>query len=106
MGVGAILLPIYILVMTLLDTEKIGKKLVKYGFYRANADHQYYRGNMFDGWVTIHFTIKGIEWTTLITHEIDTHTSVVFTDYQAVFTPEWVAEEHKKLQAMFKFIRS
>ena len=91
--------------MTLRDTELIGKKLVKYGFYRSNTDHQYYRGSMFDGWVKIHFKRHGIVWNALITHEIDIHTSVVFTDHQAVFTPEWVAEEHKKLQAMFKFLR-
>jgi hypothetical protein len=91
--------------MTLRDTELIGKKLVKYGFYRSNADHQYYRGNIFGGVVTIHFRRQGTAWNTLITHEIDTHTTVHFTDHQAVFTPQWVAEEHKKLQAMFKFLR-
>ena len=91
--------------MTLRDTELIGKKLVKNGFYRSNADHQYYRGSVFGGWVTIHFRRSGITWNTLITHEIDTHTTVHFTDHQAVFTPEWVIEEHKKLQAMFKFLR-
>jgi len=91
--------------MTLKDTELIGEKLVKYGFYRTNADHQYYRGKVLDGWVTIHFRRSGITWNTLITHEIDTHTTVHFTDYQAVFTPEWVIDEHKKLQAMFKFLR-
>ncbi len=91
--------------MTLRDTELIGKKLVKNGFYRSNADHQYYRGNLNVGWITIHFKKKGIVWSALITHEIDVHTTVHFTDHQAVFTPEWLVEEHKKLQAMFKFLR-
>lgn len=90
--------------MTLRDTELIGKKLIKHGFYRANTDHQYYRGNMFDGWVTIHFKIRGVVWNALIIHEIDVNNSIVFTDNQAVFTPQWVAEKHKKLQAMFKFM--
>lgn len=92
--------------MTLRDTELIGKKLVKYGFYRANADHQYYRGKVLDGWVTIHFKRSGVVWNALITHEMDVNTTVHFTDHQAVFTPEWVVEEHEKLQAMFKFLRS
>lgn len=92
--------------MTLRDTELIGKKLVKHGFYRSNADHQYYRGNVFGGWVTIHFKRQGPGWNTLITHEIDTHTTVHFTNHQAVFTPQWIVEEHKKLQAMFKFLRT
>lgn len=92
--------------MTLRDTELIGKKLVKHGFYRANTDHQYYRGKVLNGWVTIHFKRSGIGWNTLIIHDIDTHTTVHFTDYQVVFTPEWIVEEHKKLQAMFKLLRS
>jgi hypothetical protein len=54
----------------------------------------------------IHFKRSDIGWNTLIIHDIDTHTTVHFTDYQAVFTPEWIVEEHKKLQAMFKLLRS
>ena len=92
--------------MTLRDTELIGKKLVKYGFYRSNTDHHYYRGKVLDGFVTIHFKMKGIVWSALITHEIDIHTIVDFRGHQAIFTPEWLVEEHKKLQAMFKFLRS
>lgn len=91
--------------MTLRDTELIGKKLIKHGFYRANSDHHYYRGNMFGRWVTVHFKIQGVVWSALIIHEIDVHTSVAFTGHQAVFTPQWVREEHSKLQAMFKFMR-
>lgn len=91
--------------MTLRDTELIGKKLVKSGFYRYEADRQGYRGKVLDGFVTVHFRIKGIVWSALITHEIDIHTEVDFRGYEAVFTPEWLIEEHEKLQALFKFIR-
>ena len=91
--------------MTLRDTELIGNKLVKCGFYRYKTDHQSYRGHVFDGFVTIHFKMKGTVWSALITHEIDVHTTLDFRGYEAVFTPEWLVEEHKKLQAMFKFIR-
>ena len=68
--------------MLLRDTELIGKKLVKYGCYRSSTNHQHYR-----------------------IHYIDSHTTVKFTGYEAVFTPEWLREEHDKLQAMFKFAR-
>jgi hypothetical protein len=92
--------------MTLRDTELIGKKLVKYGFYRSNTDHQDYRLSNVEGAINIYFKKFGQVWVASIFHDIDFHTKVKFEGHQAVFTPEWVVEEHKKLQALFKFARA
>jgi len=92
--------------MTLRDTELIGKKLVKYGFYRSKKDHQEYKFLNVEGTIQVNFVRFGSVWFVLIRHEIDSHTKVGFDGHQAVFTPEWLVEEHKKLQAMFKFLRS
>jgi hypothetical protein len=92
--------------MTLRDTELIGKKLVKYGFYRSNTDHQNYRLPKVEGTIELQFKRFGSVWFALILHEIDLHTKVKFDGHQATFTPEDLVEEHKKLQAMFKFLRS
>lgn len=95
--------------MTLRDTELIGKKLVKYGFYRSKTDHQsygYYSVNI-KGRINIKFQRYGAAgWSALIVHEIDSHTTVKFDEHEALFTPEWLVEEHNKLQAMFKFLRA
>ncbi len=92
--------------MTLRDTELIGKKLVKYGFNRSGTDHHSYRYLPSKSSISVKFTRFGvIGWSALIVHEIDSHTTVKFDSHEAVFTPEWLREEHKKLQAMFKFIR-
>jgi hypothetical protein len=91
--------------MTLLDTEKIGKKLVKHGFYRSNLDHQHYRYHNIAGGLSVTFVLQSNIWSANFTHGIDMHTTITFTGHQAVFTPEWLVEEHKKLQAMFKFLR-
>ena len=88
--------------MTLRDTELIGKKLVKYGFYRNPKDHHKYS----KGDIRIEFKSSyGQYWVVDITYEFDVYTVVNFLHVGAVFTPEWLVEEHKKLQAMFKFIR-
>ena len=92
--------------MTLRDTELIGKKLVKYGFYRSNTDHQNYRLPKVKGIIHVQFKKFGSIWTASIIHSIDFHTAVKFDSHEAVFTPEWLEEEHEKLQAMFKFLRS
>jgi hypothetical protein len=92
--------------MTLRDTELIGKKLVKYGFYRDDKDHQlyqYYWGTA--GGIYVEFKRYGGVWAAIITHKIDARTEVILDGRQAVFTPEWVVKEHNKLQAMFKFMR-
>ena len=97
--------------MTLRDTELIGKKLVKYGFHRSSTDHQNYkyqqnyRIHTSRGAIAIQFKISGYTWYALIVHDIDSHTIVKCDGYEAVFTPEWVIEEHDKLQALFKFAR-
>jgi hypothetical protein len=96
--------------MTLRDTELIGKKLVKHGFYRSDTDHQNYSSYSINtkGRIFIQFRLSGSVWCALIVHDIDSdsHTLVKCDGHEAVFTPEWVIEEHKKLQAMFKFLRS
>ena len=92
--------------MTLRDTELIGKKLVKNGFYRSSSDHHTYRSPISNCAITVHFKPSyGMVWMAFITHDIDTHTVVKFNGHEAVFSPEWLREEHKKLQAMFKFLR-
>lgn len=92
--------------MTLYDTEQIGKKLVKNGFYRSNTDHHNYRSPRSNYAITVHFKPYGNVWIVNITHDIDIHTVVEFKGHSTVFTPEWLKEEHKKLQAMFKFLRT
>jgi hypothetical protein len=92
--------------MTLKETELIGKELVKYGFYRNSRDHQHYRSPRSDYGITVHFGLDGGIWVALITHDIDTHTQVIFNDHLAVFSVEWLTEEHDKLVAAFKFLRS
>ena len=91
--------------MTLRDTELIGNKLVKNGFYRSSTDHQNYKSPISSCAITVQFKPYGNIWVAFIVHDIDIHTVVKFNGHQAVFTPEWLREEHKKLQAMFKFIR-
>ena len=95
--------------MTLRDTELIGKKLVKHRFYSSNTNHHSYRGYI-SLLSSIDILFKRNDntniWGVLIEHHIDPHTIVKFEDHQAVFTPEWLLEEHKKLQAMFKFLSS
>jgi hypothetical protein len=91
--------------MTLRDTELIGNKLVKYGFFRSPTDHQNYRIHTSRGTLTIQFRKSLSIWCALIVHDIDSHTVVKFDGHEAVFTPQWAVEEHNKLQAMFKFIR-
>ena len=93
--------------MTLRDTELIGNKLVKYGFYRSSTDHHNYeflRRNPNTG-IGIVFTRYGQVWVADFLYHIDHCTMVKFNHHEAVFTPEWVIEEHDKLLAMFKFIR-
>lgn len=93
--------------MTLRDTELIGNKLVKYGFYRSNTNHHNYeflRRNP-NTRIGIVFTRYGHIWVADFLYHTDHCTMVKFTHHEAVFTPEWVIEEHDKLLAMFKFIR-
>jgi hypothetical protein len=94
--------------MTLRDTELIGKKLVKYGFYRSNTNHHVYKNSalpLHNGSIELGFRLSGSVWVVSFIHHIDFHTTVKFDGHQTVFTPEWLVEEHKKLQAMFKFAR-
>ena len=91
--------------MTLRDTELIGKKLVKYGFKRSTTDHQNYIFTSHPNTMTVHFVRYGGIWLANFVHYMDINTIVKFDHHEAVFTPEWVVEEHEKLQAMFKFAR-
>jgi hypothetical protein len=89
--------------MTLRDTELIGKKLVKYGFHRLPTNHHIYSKKD----ISIEFKLYyGHIWVAEFTHELEYHTRVKFIEHAVVFTPEWLVEEHKKLQAMFKFLRA
>jgi hypothetical protein len=45
--------------MTLRDTELIGKKLVKHGFFRSAKDHQAYRFNGVSGSISLYFNKSG-----------------------------------------------
>jgi hypothetical protein len=92
--------------MLLRDTELIGKKLVKHGFSRSDTDHQNYTGSFYTGAITVHFVRYGGIWLVNFVHYMDINTIVKFNHHEAVFTPEWVIEEHEKLQAMFKFLRA
>tara|TARA_R110000868_G_scaffold406083_1_gene686202 strand:+ start:349 stop:627 length:279 start_codon:yes stop_codon:yes gene_type:complete len=91
--------------MTLRDTELIGNKLVKYGFSRSLTDHQYYNTLGTIGSISIRFKKFGTIWRAIIIHTMDVNFEVRYTFYGEVFTPEWVIEESKKFQAMFKFLR-
>lgn len=91
--------------MTLRDTELIGKKLVKYGFHRSLTDHQYYNTLGTIGNISIQFKKFGTIWRAIIIHGMGLNFEVRYNYYGEVFTPEWVIEENKKFQAMFKFLR-
>jgi hypothetical protein len=94
--------------MTLRDTELIGRRLVKYGFFRSNNNHHNYeclRRHARTG-IGIKFIKYGSIWVADFLYHIDHCTMVKFNHHEAVFTPEWVIEEHDKLLAMFKFIRA
>ena len=89
--------------MTLRDTELIGKKLVKYGFYRNSHDHHKY---MYKD-ISIEFVLLySNDWYADIKMSVIDNVIVFLKGHEAVFTPEWVIGEHEKLQAMFKFLRS
>jgi hypothetical protein len=93
--------------MTLRETELIGKKLVKYGFYRSRTNH--YNYTFIDSSININVEFKkyfSTVWVANFTHDFDYHTRVIFTEHAVGFTPQWLVEENKKLQAMFKFLRS
>jgi hypothetical protein len=92
--------------MLLRDTELIGKKLVKYGFKRSDTDHQNYIFTSHPNTMTVHFVRYGGIWLANFVHYMDINTIVKCDGHEAVFTPEWVIEEHEKLQAMFKFLRA
>ena len=92
--------------MTLRDTELIGKQLVKYGFYRNSNNHHVYTFISENTNISVEFKLylKYI-WIADFTHDFDYHTRVNFIEHSDVFTPEWLIEEHNKLQALFKFAR-
>jgi len=88
--------------MTLRDTELIGKELVKYGFYRNSQDHHKY---MYKD-ISIEFVLLYTnDWYADIKMSVIDNVIVYFRGHEAVFTPQWLREEHKKLQAAFKFLR-
>jgi len=89
--------------MTLRDTELIGKKLVKYGFYRNSNNHHKY---MYKD-ISIEFVLfYSNNWYADIKMSVIDNVIVFFKGHEAVFTPQWVMEEYGKLVAAFKFLRS
>jgi len=92
--------------MTLRQTELIGKKLVKYGFYRSRVNHHHYTYVSKDINVSVEFKLYFSHvWVANFTHDLEFHTRVNFIEHTDVFTPEWLIEEHNKLQAVFNFLR-
>jgi len=88
--------------MTLRDTELIGNKLVKYGFYRnSNNHHKYVYKD-----INIEFVLLySNDWYADIKMSVIDNVIVYFRGHEAVFTPQWVMEEYGKLVAAFKFLR-
>jgi hypothetical protein len=92
--------------MTLRQTELIGKKLVKYGFYRSRVNHHQYTYVSKDINVSVEFKLYFSHvWVANFTHDLEFHTRVNFVEHTDVFTPEWLIEEHNKLRAVFNFLR-
>jgi hypothetical protein len=93
--------------MTLRDTELIGKRLVKYGFYRSKVNHHVYTFISKEVNVSLEFKryISYI-WVVNFTHDLEYHTRVNFVEHTEIFTPQWLIDEHKKLRAIFKFLGS
>jgi hypothetical protein len=88
--------------MTLRDTELIGKKLVKYGFYRNSHDHHKY---MYKD-ISIEFVLLYTNnWYADIKMSVIDNVIVFLKGHEAVFTPQWVMEEYSKLVALFQFAR-
>jgi hypothetical protein len=93
--------------MTLRQTEILGKKLVKYGFYRSRISHHEYTFITKEINVKVQFQLYfSSVWVAHFTHDITVNTRVRFEEQAALFTPEWVIDEHKKLRAIFKFLGS
>jgi hypothetical protein len=89
--------------MTLRETELIGKKLVKYGFYRNSNNHHKY---MYKD-ISIEFVLLYTNnWYADIKMSVIDNVIVFVKGHEAVFTPQWVMEEYDKIKAMFKFLRS
>jgi hypothetical protein len=94
--------------MTLLDTEKIGKKLVKHGYYRNLKNHYHYRRVISTYGIVVEIMFNHFysgHWYADIKYVIDTHTDVNYRGHTEVFTPEWIDEEVNKIGAVFNFIR-
>jgi len=92
--------------MTLLDTEKIGKKLVRYGYYRNPSDHHSYRTSNHPVYIKVKFSnLYSDHWYADFVFEIDGHTNVTYKGNSAVFEPEWLEEEYHKVSAIFNFLR-
>ena len=89
--------------MTLRDTELLGKKLVKYGFYRNSHNHHKY---MYKD-ISIEFVLLyANNWYADIKMSVIDNVIVFLKGHEAVFTPEWVLEEYGKLVALFQFLRT
>jgi hypothetical protein len=88
--------------MTLRDTELIGKKLVKYGFYiNSNNHHKYMYKDISVEFVLLYAN----NWYANIKMSVTDNVIVLLTGHEAIFTPEWVMKEYGKLVALFQFAR-
>ena len=93
--------------MTLRDTELIGKKLVKAGFFRSNYNHHFYRSANFKGEIILEFKLLYTNnWYADIEMHIDSQTVICYKGQEALFTPEWLIGEMGKIKALFQFARS
>jgi hypothetical protein len=92
--------------MTLRETELIGKKLVKAGFFRSNYNHHFYRSGKFHGEITLQFKLLYTNnWYADIELHIDSQTFICYKGQEALFTPEWLISEMNKVKALFQFAR-
>jgi hypothetical protein len=92
--------------MTLRDTELIGRKLVKAGFFRSNISHYVYRYRSDDINIYLEFKPSASQaWMVDFIHELDYHTKITFFGHSAIFTPDWIIKEHLKLKTVFKLLR-
>jgi hypothetical protein len=105
--------------MTLLDTENIGKSLVKYGFNRNSKNHQIYHITTYDKgsdkfsvqyWIEVIFKVssgisKSNYWYATVTYHLYSDVKIVVT-YNHVFKTENILNEGKQFKALYEFLKS
>jgi hypothetical protein len=105
--------------MTLLDTENIGKSLVKYGFNRNSKNHQEYHINIGNKkpnnphvqyLIEVSFKVssgisKSNYWYATVTYHLYSDIKIVVT-YNHVFKTENILNEGKQFKALYEFLKS